>query len=172
VPSAVAPANEGMPGSSGLFMFGDSGAARQTGQEGLKNRRANVGRRLAPLIFRTAVQRVQIPAKKASGRVSSNANQTGGCVPFGSASLSHRLDHDVSLQGSVRRLAGADRNDYPAGPQGTGRPDRIRRFVARACPYVRGNPAGGVVTACSSLVTCAAGVGPGGGRRSPGRRAR
>jgi hypothetical protein len=29
-------------------------------------------------IFRTEVQRVQTPAKKASGRVSSNANQTGG----------------------------------------------------------------------------------------------
>src|ERR1017187_2553678 len=25
--------------------------------------------------------------------------------------------------------------------QGTWRPDRIRRFVARTCPYVRGNPA-------------------------------
>jgi hypothetical protein len=32
--------------------------------------------------FRTEVQHVQTPAKKASGRVSSNANQTGGCVPW------------------------------------------------------------------------------------------
>ena len=32
-------------------------------------------------------------------------------------------------------------NDYPAGVQRTGLPDRIRRFVARTCPYVRGNPA-------------------------------
>ena len=55
--------------------------------------------------------------------------------------VSHRLDHEVSLQGAGRRIAGADTNDYPAGVQRTGRPDRIRRFVARTCPYVRGNPA-------------------------------
>src|ERR1700694_5859766 len=48
-----------------------------------------------------------------------------------SPSVSHRLDHEVSLQGAGRR----------AGVQRTGRPDRIRRFVARTCPYVRGNPA-------------------------------
>ena len=41
--------------------------------------------------FRTEVQRVQMPAKKASGRVSSKANQTGGCVPSGSASFSEKL---------------------------------------------------------------------------------
>src|SRR6202162_4452308 len=58
-----------------------------------------------------------------------------------SPSVSHRLDHEVSLQGAGRRVAGADTNDYPAGVQRTGRPDRIRRFVARTCPYVRGNPA-------------------------------
>src|SRR6202521_2465771 len=58
-----------------------------------------------------------------------------------SPSISHRLDHEVSLQGAGRRVAGADTNDYPAGVQRTGRPDRIRRFVARTCPYVRGNPA-------------------------------
>src|SRR6202165_5480946 len=57
-----------------------------------------------------------------------------------SPSVSHRLDHQVSLQGAGRRVAGADTNDYPAGVQRTGRPDRIRRFVARTCPYVRGNP--------------------------------
>ena len=50
-------------------------------------------------------------------------------------------DHEVSLQGAGRRVAGADTNDYPAGVQRTGRPDRIRRFVAITCPYVRGNPA-------------------------------
>src|SRR5512132_1692429 len=43
--------------------------------------------------------------------------------------------------GRRRRVAGADTNDYPPGVQRTGRPDRIRRFVARTCPYVRGNPA-------------------------------
>ena len=31
-------------------------------------------------------------------------------------------------------------NDYPAGVQRTWCPDRIRRFVARTCPYVRGDP--------------------------------
>ena len=60
-----------------------------------------------------------------------------GCSP----SVSHRLDHEVSLQGAGRRVAGADTNDYPAGVQRTGRKDRIRRVVARTCPYVRGNPA-------------------------------
>src|SRR4030081_3771274 len=58
-----------------------------------------------------------------------------------SPSLSHRLDHEVSLQGAGRRVAGADTNDYPAAVQRTGRPDRLWRFVARTCPYVRGNPA-------------------------------
>src|ERR1700681_2253654 len=49
-----------------------------------------------------------------------------------SPSVSHRLDYEVSLQGAGRRVAGADTNDYPAGVQRTGRPDRIRRFVASA----------------------------------------
>src|ERR1700730_6459568 len=30
-----------------------------------------------------------------------------------SPSVSHRLDHEVSLQGAGRRVAGADTNDYP-----------------------------------------------------------
>src|SRR6202045_2884404 len=51
-----------------------------------------------------------------------------------SPSVSHRLDHEVSLQGAGRRVAGADRNDYPAGLQRTGRPDRLRRFVATSPP--------------------------------------
>src|ERR1700674_6088091 len=55
-----------------------------------------------------------------------------------SPSVSHRLDHEVSLQGAGRRVAGADTNDYPAAVQRTWRPDRLRRFVARTCPYVRG----------------------------------
>src|ERR1700704_3211196 len=58
-----------------------------------------------------------------------------------SPSVSHRLDHEVSLQGAGRRVAGEDTNDYPAAVQRTWRPDRLRRFVARTCPYVRGNPA-------------------------------
>src|ERR1700730_10561241 len=43
-----------------------------------------------------------------------------------SPSVSHRLDHEVSLQGAGRRVAGADTNDYPAGLQRTGRPDRLQ----------------------------------------------
>ena len=35
------------------------------------------------LTFRADVQRVQIPAKKASGRLSSSANHTGGREPSG-----------------------------------------------------------------------------------------
>src|SRR3981081_377230 len=31
--------------------------------------------------------------------------------------VSHRLDHEVSLQGAGRRVAGADTNDYPAAVQ-------------------------------------------------------
>src|SRR6202045_3758309 len=51
-----------------------------------------------------------------------------------SPSVSHRLDHEVLLQGAGRRVAGADTNDYPAAVQRTWRPDRLRRFVARTCP--------------------------------------
>src|ERR1700686_4938405 len=40
------------------------------------------------------------------------------------------------LEGALR-----ERIRYPAGVQGTRRPDRLRRFVARTRPYVRGNPA-------------------------------
>jgi hypothetical protein len=58
-----------------------------------------------------------------------------------SPSVSHCPDHEVSLQRAGRRVAGADMNDYPAGVQGTRRPDRLRRVVAGTCPYVRGNPA-------------------------------
>jgi hypothetical protein len=52
-----------------------------------------------------------------------------------SPSVSHCLDHEVSLQGAGRRVAGADPNDYPAGVQGTGRPDRLRRFVISICSW-------------------------------------
>ena len=43
---------------------------------------------LPSLTFRTEVQRVQIPAKKASGRLSSKANHTGGREPSGMTSFS------------------------------------------------------------------------------------
>ena len=48
---------------------------------------------------------------------------TSGELHGFSPSVSHRLDHEVSLQGAGRRVAGADTNDYPAGVQRTGRPD-------------------------------------------------
>jgi hypothetical protein len=38
------------------------------------------------LTLRTEVQRVQMPAKQTSGRLSSKANQTGGRVPSGRTS--------------------------------------------------------------------------------------
>jgi hypothetical protein len=38
-------------------------------------------------------------------------------------------------------VAGTHTSDYPASVQRAGRKDRIRRFVARTSPYVRGNPA-------------------------------
>src|SRR5580693_1036715 len=50
--------------------------------------------------FRTEVQRVQMPAKKANGRVSSKANQTGGREPSGSTSFSEKL-----VQGTMQRFS-------------------------------------------------------------------
>src|SRR5580698_5984443 len=52
--------------------------------------------------FRTDVQLVQIPAKKASGRVSSRANQTGGFVPSGRCSFSEKL-----VNGTTQRCSGS-----------------------------------------------------------------
>src|SRR6202165_159109 len=50
--------------------------------------------------FRTEVQRVQIPAKKANGRVSLKANQTVGREPSGSTSFSEKL-----VQGTTQRFS-------------------------------------------------------------------
>jgi hypothetical protein len=50
--------------------------------------------------FRTEVQRVQMPAKKANGRVSSKANQTAGREPSGSTSFSEKL-----VQGTTQRFS-------------------------------------------------------------------
>src|SRR6202047_167972 len=50
--------------------------------------------------FRTEVQRVQMPAKKANGRVSSKANHTVGREPSGSASFSEKL-----VQGTTQRFS-------------------------------------------------------------------
>ena len=59
--------------------------------------------------FRTEVQRVQKPAKNASGRVSSKANHTGGRVPSGKCSFSEKLvngtTHRFSMP-SQRRQCG------------------------------------------------------------------
>src|SRR5271169_2796413 len=52
------------------------------------------------LTFRTDVHRVQTPAKKASGRLSSNANHTGGREPFGKTSFSAKL-----VKGTMQRLS-------------------------------------------------------------------
>ena len=50
--------------------------------------------------LRTDVQRPQMPAKKASGRVSSSANQTGGREPSGRTSCSAKL-----VNGTTQRLS-------------------------------------------------------------------
>jgi hypothetical protein len=52
------------------------------------------------LTFRTEVQRVQMPAKKARGRVSLRANQIGGRDPLGSTSFSEKL-----VNGTRQRLS-------------------------------------------------------------------
>ena len=56
--------------------------------------------RLAFLDLPTEVQRVQMPAKNASGRLSSKANQTGGRVPSGRASFSEKL-----VKGTTQRFS-------------------------------------------------------------------
>src|SRR3954470_24882799 len=53
------------------------------------------------LTLRTDVQRVQMPAKKASGRSSLKANQTGGRLPSGSTSFSEKL-----VNGTTQRFSG------------------------------------------------------------------
>jgi hypothetical protein len=54
------------------------------------------------LTFRVDVHcDTQIPAKNASGLLSSNANQAGGRFPFGCSSGSAKL-----VQGTTQRLAG------------------------------------------------------------------
>src|SRR5277367_7167096 len=50
------------------------------------------------LTFRTDVHRVQMPAKKASRRLSSNANHTGGREPSGKTSFSAKL-----VKGTMQR---------------------------------------------------------------------
>ena len=51
--------------------------------------------------LRTEVHRAQIPAKKASGRLASNANQTGGRLPSGSTSCSAK-----EVNGTTQRWPG------------------------------------------------------------------
>src|SRR5258706_13715307 len=64
-------------------------------------RKANKSAVTSPsFTFRTDVQLVQMPAKKATGRLSSNANQAGGREPFGWGSGSAKL-----LQGTTHRLS-------------------------------------------------------------------
>src|ERR1700730_15451856 len=51
--------------------------------------------------FRTEVQFVHSPAKQARGRVSSNANHTGGFLPSGSASFSLKLVNGTTQRCSL-----------------------------------------------------------------------
>ena len=64
-------------------------------------RKANRSFVVSPsLTLRTDVQRVQMPAKKASGRLSSSANHTGGREPSGKTSFSAKL-----VNGTTQRLS-------------------------------------------------------------------
>src|SRR5712672_4774271 len=56
---------------------------------------------LPSLTFLTEVQLVQSPAKKASGRVSSKANHTGGLRPSGRASFSLKLVNGTTQRCSM-----------------------------------------------------------------------
>ena len=65
---------------------------RPTSLFGSVVRNANISFVVSPsFTFRTEVQRVQMPAKKANGRVSSKANQTGGRGRSGRTSFSEKL---------------------------------------------------------------------------------
>src|SRR5471032_1587064 len=64
-------------------------------------RKANRSFVVSPsFIFRTEVQRVQMPAKNASGRLSSKANHKGGREPSGRTSFSEKL-----VKGTMQRLS-------------------------------------------------------------------
>jgi hypothetical protein len=54
------------------------------------------------LTLRTEVQRAQMPAKNARGRVSSGANQIGGREPLGRTSFSEKLVNGTRQRDSVR----------------------------------------------------------------------
>src|SRR5271163_1798393 len=63
------------------------------------------------LTLRTEVQRVHKPAKKASGRLSSKANHTGGREPSGKASFSENDENGTAQRLSTpsqRRQCGDD----------------------------------------------------------------
>src|SRR5271166_2599350 len=94
-------------------------------------RKANRSFVVSPsLTFRTEVQRVQIPAKNASGRDSSRANQTGGREPSGRISFSAKLvngtTHRLSTQ-SHRRQCGEERLRTFVTPESELRPLRARK---------------------------------------------
>jgi hypothetical protein len=88
------------------------------------------------LTLRTDVQRVQIPAKKASGRLSSRANQTGGLEPSGRNSFSAKLvngtTHRLSTP-SQRRQCGEEALRTFVTP-GSELRAPTRRTLATACP--------------------------------------
>ena len=61
------------------------------------------------LTFRTEVQVAQMPAKNASGRLSSRANQTGGREPSGKVSFSAKLVNGTRQRCSVSRVSSQHR---------------------------------------------------------------
>jgi len=87
--------------SSGLvrmtgIAFGWIGATMSLGSVVKKAKRSLV---VSPsLIFRIDVHVVHMPAKKASGLVSSSVNQTGGREPFGRISFSEKLVNGTMQQ--------------------------------------------------------------------------
>ena len=95
------------------------------------------------LTLRTDVQRVQMPAKKASGRLSSSANQTGGREPSGRASFSEKL-----VNGTTQRLSDAE----PSPPVRRGGVADVRHAGIGFCPSARRR-----ATACPSAPSSARG---------------
>src|SRR5271166_6178595 len=99
---------------------------------------------LPSLTLRTDLQRVHMPAKKASGRLSSSANQTGGREPSGRISFSAKLvngtTHRLSTP-SHRRQWGEETLRTFVTPESELRPlegeDRRRHAPARHCELTR-----------------------------------
>jgi hypothetical protein len=71
------------------------------------------------LTFRTDVQPVQIPAKKARGLVSSNANQTGGFLPLVAARcLDWNRHHEIPAKSRTQWTAAVESRHWNAEREG------------------------------------------------------